>query len=98
MEATDYERRNLLPVIQCNEKMIDIPISELEFHLHLAKMEMGRSENMHQAAAQIRELLGEGILVFTSRLWMNRFNIPYSKFNDLVYSLRRKGMTCLRGI
>ena len=92
MEATDYERRNLLPVIQCNEKMIDIPISELEFHLHLAKMEMGRSENMHQAAAHIRELLGEGILVFTSRLWMSRFNIPYSKFNDLVYSLRRKGM------
>ena len=92
MEATDYERRNLLPVIQCNEKMIDIPISELEFHLHLAKMEMGRSENMHQAAAHIRELLGEDILVFTSRLWMSRFNIPYRTFNIMVYSLRRKGM------
>ena len=92
MEATDYERRNPLPVIQCNEKMIDIPISELDFHLHLAKMEKGNSENMRQAAAHIRELLGEGILVFTSRLWMSRFNIPYRIFNDMVHSLRGKGM------
>jgi transcription initiation factor IIE alpha subunit/predicted transcriptional regulator len=92
MKRTDNEVRNPLPVIQCNEKMIDIPISELNFHLHLAKMEMGNSENMRQAAAHIRELLGEGILVFTSRLWMNRFNTPYRNFNDIVQSLRKKDM------
>ena len=92
MERTCLERRNPLHVIPCDENAIDIPISELNFHLHLAKMEMGNSENMRQAAAHIRELLGEGILEFNSRLWMNRFNTPYRPFNDLAQSLRKKGM------
>ena len=92
MERTDTERRKPLPVIQCDENTIDIPLSEFSFHLHLAKMEKSKSDNQRRAVAQIRELLGEGIMVFTSRLWMNRFNIPYRTFNDLVYSLRRKGM------
>jgi hypothetical protein len=55
MERTDTERRKSLPVIQCDENTIDIPLSELDFHLHLAKIEMGNSENMRQAAAHIRE-------------------------------------------
>ena len=65
METTDYERKNPLPVIQCSEKIINIPLSELNFHIHLAKMEKSKSENQRRAVAQIRELLGEGIMVFT---------------------------------
>ena len=92
MERTDFERRNPLPVIPCDEKVIDIPLSELEFHLQLAKMEMGHSEKMRHVAANIRELLSEGIVEFNSRLWMDRFNTPYKTFIDLVQSLRGKNM------
>ncbi len=92
MEGTAISREYPLPVISCDEKVIDMPLSELDFHLHLAKMEIGPSENMRQAAAHIRELLGEGIVEFNSRLWMNRFKTPYKSFSDLVYSLRVKKM------
>lgn len=92
MDRTDFVRINPLPVIPCDEKVIDIPLSELDFHLHLAKMEMGNSENMRQAAAHIRELLGEGIMAFNTRLWMNRFNMPFKSVNDIVQSLRKKDM------
>ena len=92
MDSTETGRNTPVPIIPFNERAVEIPLPELDFCLHLAKMEMGHSENMRRAASHVREFLSEGKLEFTSSDWIDRYSIPRSAFNDIVRSLRTKKM------
>ena len=81
-----------IPSIPCDDRVIDIPLDELSFCLHLAEMETGYSENMRQAATNIREMLSEGIYEFCSNDWIYRFHTCYRDFYIIIQSLRKSNM------